>query len=105
MTVNVYAVPAVKPETVTGEDAPVPVIPPGLDVAVYPVMPDPVYVGAVNATDADKAPAVAVPIVGAPASAGQLPEATPCINCCSVHTPDADEVLVVGGVAEITAPL
>ena len=105
MTVNVYAVPAVNPDTVTGEDAPVPVIPPGLDVAVYPVMPDPVYVGAVNATDADKAPAVAVPIVGAPARAGQLPEATPCINCCSVHTPDADEVLVVGGVAEITPPL
>jgi len=33
-TVNVYAVPAVKPETVIGEDAPVPVNEPGLDVTV-----------------------------------------------------------------------
>jgi hypothetical protein len=30
----VYAVPFVSPETVTGEDDPVPVIPPGLDVTV-----------------------------------------------------------------------
>jgi hypothetical protein len=33
VTVNVYAVPLVKPETVIG-DEPVPVRPPGLDVAV-----------------------------------------------------------------------
>lgn len=33
VTVNVYAVPFVRPETVIGE-APVPVRPPGLDVAV-----------------------------------------------------------------------
>ncbi len=33
-TVNVYAVPAVNPETVTGEEVPVPVNPPGLEVAV-----------------------------------------------------------------------
>jgi hypothetical protein len=33
-TVNVYAVPFVKPETVIGDDEPVPVNPPGLDVTV-----------------------------------------------------------------------
>jgi hypothetical protein len=34
ITVNVYAVPLLKPLTVTGEDEPVPVIPLGLDVTV-----------------------------------------------------------------------
>jgi hypothetical protein len=34
-TVNVYAVPAVSPVTVTGEEEPVPVMLPGLDVTVY----------------------------------------------------------------------
>jgi hypothetical protein len=37
LTVNVYAVPIVNPETVIG-DAPVPVMLPGLDVAVYVVI-------------------------------------------------------------------
>lgn len=32
-TVNVYAVPFVRPETVMGDEDPVPVIPPGLEVA------------------------------------------------------------------------
>ncbi len=40
VTVNVYAVPVVRPETVIGE-VPVPVIPPGEDVAVFPVMAEP----------------------------------------------------------------
>ena len=34
VTVNVYAVPLVRLVTTTGEPAPVPVIPPGLDVTV-----------------------------------------------------------------------
>lgn len=34
VTVNVYAVPFVRPETVIGEADPVPVKPPGLDVTV-----------------------------------------------------------------------
>jgi hypothetical protein len=34
ITVNVYAVPLERPLTVIGEDAPVPVKPPGVDVAV-----------------------------------------------------------------------
>jgi hypothetical protein len=38
VTVNVYAVPVVKPETVIGEDVPVPVRPPGLEVTVNPVI-------------------------------------------------------------------
>jgi hypothetical protein len=56
----------VKPETVIG-DVPVPVIDPGLEVAVYvnvPV-PLPVKAGAVKVTDAEAFPAVADPIVGA----------------------------------------
>jgi hypothetical protein len=40
VTVNVYAVPFVKPETVIG-DAPVPVKLPGVEVAVYVTPPDP----------------------------------------------------------------
>jgi hypothetical protein len=64
-TVKVYAVPFVNPETVIGEVELVPVILPGVDVALY--VPEPVlpaYVEAVNATVALALPAVAVPIVG-----------------------------------------
>jgi hypothetical protein len=67
VTVKVYAVPFVKPLTVIGEEAPVPVTPPGLEVTVYPVIAlDPTYVGAVKVIDACALPPVAVPIVGAP---------------------------------------
>jgi hypothetical protein len=38
VTVNVYAVPAVRPVTVIGEEEPVPVRLPGLDVTVYVVV-------------------------------------------------------------------
>lgn len=74
-TENVYAVPVVNPVTVTGEDAPVPVKPPGLEVALYEVIAAlPVSEGAVKATDTDVADAcVAVPIVGAPGLRGQMP--------------------------------
>jgi hypothetical protein len=73
VTVNVYEVDEVRPVTVNGEDAPEAVSPPGLDVTVNEVIGElPVYVGAVNVTDAApllKARAVptsvAVPIVGA----------------------------------------
>jgi hypothetical protein len=62
----VYAVPFVRPLTVIGEADPVAVMLPGLDVTVYPVIaPPPTLEGAVKATDADKFPAVAVPMVGA----------------------------------------
>ena len=63
VTVNVYDVPSVKPETVIGED-PVPVNDPGLDVAVYVAAAPPVA-PAVYATVALAAPDVAAPIVGA----------------------------------------
>jgi len=52
-----------------GDVAEVAVMPPGDDVAVYPVIAEPpLLAGAVNATDADPVPAVAVPMVGAPAT-------------------------------------
>jgi hypothetical protein len=51
--VKVYAVPLVSPVTTIGEDPPVPVKPPGLDVTVYPVIAEPpVSEGAVKAIDA-----------------------------------------------------
>jgi len=60
----VYAVPAVKPDTVIGELELVPVILPGEDVAVKDVAAAPVA-AAVNATVAeDPFTTVAVPIVG-----------------------------------------
>jgi hypothetical protein len=53
VAVNVYAVPLDNPVTTIGDDAPVPVNPPGLEVMVYPVIAlDPTYVGAVNVTEA-----------------------------------------------------
>lgn len=74
-TLNVYDVPVVKPVTVKGDEAPVAVKQPGVDVAVYPVIVAgyPVQVGAVNATSTDVADATdAVPIVGAPGGLGQM---------------------------------
>ena len=65
-TLNVYAVPLDKPLTVMGEDAPVPIIPLGVETTEYPVIaPPPTSAGAVKVTDAEATPAVAVPIVGA----------------------------------------
>jgi hypothetical protein len=64
-TVKVYAVPFVKPVIVIGLDEPVPVMFPGLDVAVYPVIDEPPVAFAVNDTDACALLAVTSPIVGA----------------------------------------
>jgi hypothetical protein len=74
-TLNVYEVPFVKPVTVTGELAPEPVKPPGVDVAVYVNVDGmPGFAGAVKVTDAQfEVPAVAVPIVGAPGGVGHSP--------------------------------
>jgi hypothetical protein len=76
-TLNVYAVPAVNPETVIGDVAEVPVTEPGVLVAVKVVAAPPVA-AAVNVTVADSVPAVAVPIVGASgtSSIGVLPAMT-----------------------------
>jgi hypothetical protein len=53
VTVNVYDVLDARPVTVTGDEAPVPVNPPGLEVTVYAVIGNPPSkVGAVNVTDA-----------------------------------------------------
>jgi hypothetical protein len=62
LTVNVYAVDAVSPDTVIG-DEPVPVIDPGFESAVN-VVPIPPVFATVYVIVADSAPAVAVPIVG-----------------------------------------
>jgi hypothetical protein len=73
-------VPVVKPETVIAlphvAEVSVPVIPPGLDVAVYLVIVAPPFDdGAVHATVTDVALAsVAVPIVGAPGTVAGLTE-------------------------------
>jgi hypothetical protein len=94
VTVNVYAVALVKPLTVIGDNAPVPVIPPGLDVTVYPVMAEPpLSAGALNVTaTARTAVFEAVPIVGAPGTVfckGKLPPDTCCNACVAVYTPVA----------------
>jgi len=63
----------VSPETDIGEEDPVPVIPPGEDVTVYPVMSDPpLLAGAVKETDAEASPAVADTPVGAPGVVGGI---------------------------------
>ena len=57
----------VRPVNDSGEEEPVDVIPPGLDVAVYERVPSPlpVKVGALKVTSAVAFPAVADPIIGA----------------------------------------
>jgi hypothetical protein len=102
----------VKPLTVIGELAAVPVILPGLDVAVKPVIVEPPSsTGAVNVTVAELDDATAaVPIVGAPGTVlaiGQTPPATACICCVWFHTLDATPDLppvVVGGTLLIKPP-
>ena len=64
VTVNVYGVLGVNPDTVIGDDVPVPVKPPGLLVTVYPVIV-PVPLGAVKATLTEvEFDTVTIPIVG-----------------------------------------
>jgi len=60
-------VPLTRPLTEIGDAGPVPVNPPGDDVAVYDVTAEPPFEnGGVNATVASESPAVAGPIAGAP---------------------------------------
>jgi hypothetical protein len=87
VTVNVYEVLDCKPVTVTGDDAPVPVNPPGLEVTVYPVIGNPPSkVGAVKVTSArpllkarPDGTFVAVPIVGAPGTSREEEATVPKI--------------------------
>jgi hypothetical protein len=105
VTVNVYAVPLVNPVTVIGEDDPVPVIPPGLDVAVYPVIAAlPIFEGAVKVTVASVLPAVAVPIVGASGLVGQVPCTFKSFWSFNVHTPLAVVAVGAGGFFIIKPP-
>jgi hypothetical protein len=67
VTVNVYAVPFVKPVTVIGLDVPVAIMLPGFDVTVKPVISlPPSFAGGVNDTVAWVLPAVATTAVGTP---------------------------------------
>ena len=69
-TLQVYAVPLVRPTTVMGDAGPLALTPPGADVTVYDVIAEPpVDAGGVNVTVACALPAVALPIVGAPGTA------------------------------------
>jgi hypothetical protein len=66
VTVNVYVVPFTKPVTVTGDEPPVAVKPPVLEVTVYDVTADPpLFTGGVNEIVAWPLPATAVTLVGA----------------------------------------
>ena len=66
VTVKVYGVPGVRPDTTMGLDAAVPVSPLGEDVAVKAVMAaPPLNAGVVNDNVALALPGIAVPMVGA----------------------------------------
>jgi len=67
LTLKVYVVLLDNPLTKIGEQVPVPVRQPGVEIAVYPVIADPpLDVGAVKSTLARAPQRLAVPIVGAP---------------------------------------
>jgi hypothetical protein len=75
VTVNVYVVPFDKPVTLIGDEPPVAVTPPGLDVTVKPVIAEPpLLAGALNVTEALVPPvAVATTFVGAPGGDSPAP--------------------------------
>jgi hypothetical protein len=78
VTVNVYDVPAVKPLTVIGDELPVAVTPPGLDVTVYWVIAEPpLFAGALN--DTDKLDVVALPALTPVGGSGLVAPAPPII--------------------------
>ena len=105
LTLNVYEVQAVNPDTVTGEEADVPVMHPGVEVAVYVVIAAlPVSAGAVNVIDALSPEAVAVPIVGAPGLTGHAPIFLAAAICCSVQTPLATVAVGAVGFLVIIPP-
>jgi hypothetical protein len=86
VTVQVYVLPLVRPDTVRGAWAPVAerVVPPLADVqvTVYPVIAsDPSSIGRSNDTNADSAPGIAVPILGADGTVGGRYTATVNVVC------------------------
>lgn len=96
----------VSPETVIGEEAAVPVMLPGVDVAVYVVIAAlPVSVGAVKATETEPpVRSVAVPIVGAPGERGQMPCLAYVCAWHAVQMPDADVAVGTTGVPLMIPP-
>jgi hypothetical protein len=112
LTVNVYDVPFVRPVTVQGDVAHVPVCPPE-DVAVYErIVAPPLLPGGVKLTVACALPAVALPIVGASgtvagvtlleaADAGPVPIAFVAVTVNVYAVPFARPVTVQGEVAHV----
>lgn len=88
VTVKVYAVRSVSPETVHGEAVHVPVSPPGLDVAVNEVAASPVTAG-VNPTVATRPSVEADPIVGAFGTAAATAGLAPAIAATATTVPEA----------------
>ena len=106
LTLNVYEVPSVKPVTLIGEEDPVPVMQPGVEIAVYPVIEAlPVQDGALNVTAAQSFdPAVAVPIVGEPGLRGHIPSFAYVVAWHTVQIPGADVAVGTTGVPLIIPP-
>lgn len=75
---------------------PPPVIPPGLDVTVYPVIAEPpLLAGAVKATETCPSPAVAAPMVGASGAVGIATVwVVPLVNAAGPTLPAASEIFV-----------
>ncbi len=91
--------PLLRPVTVIGEvvnPLPPAVIPPGLEVTVYPVMAEPpLLTGAVKATDTCPSAAVAVPMVGAPGAVGMATVwVVPVVNAAGGPLPAPSTMLV-----------
>ena len=103
-----YEVPLVSPVTVRGEDGPVAVRLPGVEVTVYAVIAEPPFdVGATKDTDAWALPPVAVMDVGAEGTTEVAPYAStdgfaspPLFDGVSVIVPD-----VVGVIVNVCATL
>jgi len=74
VTMNVYAVPFVSPVIVIGDEPPVAVKPPILEVTVYVVIAEPLLEGAVNVMVAWPFPGVAVTPVGVPGTPAGITE-------------------------------
>jgi hypothetical protein len=86
VTVNVYAVPFESPVIVIGEDPPVAVNPPTLEVTVYPVIIEPPFdTGAVNEIVACPLPLIATTPVGA---SGTVEGVTPLLAPDEVLVPE-----------------
>jgi hypothetical protein len=105
VTVNVYAVFAVKPVTLIGDVALVAVIPSGEEVARKLVIAAlPIFVGAVKGTLAVSTETDTVPIIGAPGLVGHMPCLVKLAASSIDQIPLADVAVVVTGFLVINPP-